>query len=59
MIYVYECVECENTTEAEKPVAQRREPEACPKCGGAALLVIQPVQGHVNGPAVASNNWRK
>lgn len=58
-IYTYECAVCENEVEAEKPMAQRKEAEACPKCGAACLLVISPVQGFVQGPAVPSGKKRK
>jgi len=59
-LYQYECVECDNRQEAEKPVERRRDMESCDKCGAACELVISPVAGFMKGgPTVPSSKRRR
>lgn len=62
-LYEYQCEECSMPMTAMKSIANRKEPETCPNCGGKASFIISAPMFKLEGISgdypTAYDKWAK
>ena len=57
-IYEYSCQACDDTFDRMLPLANHKDPQDCPSCGGATKKMVSAVNFNLAGDGWASKNGR-